>query len=53
MKIYYRNGETFAGEYRGKLAVEGICLIVVVCDWFIIDSQGWDANVFSLVFLDE
>ena len=26
--IYYRNGVSFAGEYRGKLVVEGICLIV-------------------------
>ena len=24
--IYYRNGVSFAGEYRGKLVVEGICL---------------------------
>ena len=51
--IYYRNGVSFAGEYRGKLAVEGICLIAVVCDWFIIYSHGWDANVFSFVCLDE
>ena len=35
----------------GKLAVEGICLIAVVCDWFIIYSEGWDANVFSFVEL--
>ena len=35
------------------LAVEGICLIAVVCDWFIIYSQGWDANVFSFVCLDK
>ena len=27
LMIYYRNGVTFAGEYRGKLVVEGICLI--------------------------
>ena len=47
--IYYRNGLSFAGEYRGKLAVEGSCLIAVVCDWFIIYSQGWDANVFSFL----
>ena len=51
--IYYRNGVSFAGEYRGKLVVEGICLIAVVCDWFIIYPQGWDANVFSFVCLDE
>ena len=25
-RIYYRNGVSFAGEYRDKLAVEGICL---------------------------
>ena len=29
-------GVSFAGEYRGKRVVEGICLIAVVCDWFII-----------------
>ena len=28
----------------GKLVVEGICLIVVVCDWFIIYSQDGNAN---------
>ena len=38
--------------YRGKLVVEGICLIAVVCDWFIIYSQGWNANVFCFVCLD-
>ena len=38
---------------RGKLVVEGICLIAVVCDWFIIYSQGGYANVFSFVYLDE
>ena len=27
--IYYRNGVSFAGEYAGKLVVEGICLIAV------------------------
>ena len=53
LRIYYRNRVSFAGEYRGKLAVEGICLIAVGCDWFIIYSQGWDANVFSFVCLDE
>ena len=37
--IYNRNGVSFAGEYRGKLVVEGICLIAVVCDWFVIYSQ--------------
>ena len=51
--IYYRNGVSFAGEYRGKLVVEGICLIAVVCDWFVIYSQGGNANVFSFVCLDE
>ena len=51
--IYYRNGISFAGEYRGKLVVEGICLIAVVCDWFVIYSQGGNANVFSFVCLDE
>ena len=40
-------------EVGPKLAVEGICLIAVVCDWFIIYSQGWDANVFSFVCLGE
>ena len=25
----------------------------LVCDWFIIYSQNWDANVFSFVCLDE
>ena len=48
-----RGGMLEYNEYRGKLAVEGICLIAVVCDWFIIYSQGWDANVFSFVCLDE
>ena len=52
-RIYYRNGVSFAIEYRGKLVVEGICLITVVRDWSIIHSQGWDANVFSFVCLDE
>ena len=51
--IYYRNGVSFVGEYRGKLVVEGICLIAVVCDWFVIYSQGGNANVFSFVCLDE
>ena len=51
--IYYRNGVSFVGEYRGKLVVEGICLIAVVCDWFVIYSQGGNANVFSFVYLDE
>ena len=37
--IYYRNGVSFAGEYRGKLVVEGICLIAVVCDWFVNSAQ--------------
>ena len=37
---------------RGKLADEGIFLIAVVCDWFIIYSQGGNANVFSFVCLD-
>ena len=41
------------GEYRGKLVVVGICLIAVVCDWFIIYSQGGDADVFSFACLDE
>ena len=30
-RIYYRIGVYFAGEYRGKLFVEGICLNAVVC----------------------
>ena len=47
--IYYRNGVSFAGEYRGKLVVEG----AVVCDWFVIYSQGGNADVFSFVCLDE
>ena len=47
--IYYRNGVSFAGEYRGKLVVEGICLIAVVCDWFVIYSQGGNAD-FSRLF---
>ena len=51
--IYYRNGISFAGDYRYKLVVDGICLIPVVCDWFIIYSQGGNANVFSFVCLDE
>ena len=51
--IYYRNGVSFAGEYSGKLVVEGICLIAVVCDWFVIYSQGGNANVFLFVCLDE
>ena len=36
-----------------ELVIEGICLIAVVCDWFVIYSQGGDANVFSFVCLDE
>ena len=36
---------------RGKLVVEGICLIAVVCDWFIIYSLGGNAHVFSFVAL--
>ena len=44
---------SFAGEYRGNLVVEGICLIAVVCDWFIIHSQDGNANVCSFVCLDE
>ena len=44
---------SFAVEYRGKLVVEGICFIAVVCYWFIIYSQGWNANVFSFACLDE
>ena len=44
------NGESFAGEYRGKLDVDGICLIAVVCDWFIIYSQGGNSNVFFRLF---
>ena len=44
---------SFAGEYKGKLVVGSICLIAVVCDWFIINSQGGNANVFSFVCLDE
>ena len=51
--IYYWNGVSFNGEYRGKLIVEGISLIAVVYDWFIIYSQGGNANVFSFVCLDE
>ena len=51
--IYYRNGVSFAVEYRGKLVVEGICLIAVVCDWFVIYSQGGNADVFSFVCIDE
>ena len=47
--IYYRNGVSFAGEYRGKLVVEGICLIAVVCDWFVIYSQG--GNVIDIYIL--
>ena len=53
LRIYYRNRVSFAGEYRGKLVVECICLIAVVCDVFIIYSQGGNANVFSFVCLDE
>ena len=51
--IYYWNRVSFAGEYGGKLVVEGICRIAVVCDWFIIYYQGVNANVFSFVCLDE
>ena len=36
--IDYRNGVSFVGEYRGQLVVEGICLIAVVCDWFVTSS---------------
>ena len=46
-------GVSFAGENTlGKLVVEGICLIAVVCDWFVIYSQGGSANVFSFVCRD-
>ena len=36
-----------------EVVVEGICLIAVVCYWFIIYSQGGNDNVFLFVCNDE
>ena len=33
--------------------LRAFAFIAVVCDWFIIYSQGGNANVFSFVCLDE